>query len=459
MKISKKKKRLIFILVIVLLGLFLSRNLLIQLFHRNPFEIVVINEDDGNWDAFMNGLLFRGDFNNDKFEDVLVLASPTASVDSSFIPFYLLEGGSDGTKQLKPIKVIIEQGKEAEIGSVRSAEVGDLNNDGVLDVVIVSDFETFVWFGQKAPFALRLAYVIKESKMRGTADVTIADFDSDGENELLGLDIYGRLVAYKFDNDSLVSKDLLAFFTDNKDNDERIVNLKKEFECDSVNIINVDDHFRTKMQVADIDGDKKVDLVFMFERNEHSKFLVVKNKGNGTLEHEKPLFIAGDGNSFSNMDDFFVAPLNDTVPAIVGFTHLYGNYESVGILNVFSNASHKEYFDNYSFFSSPTTYLWKEAEGIHFYITKGYFGSKNHNDILAGSRNAFFVYSPQEVTHQYENTDYLDFNAWIKSVVACDFNNNGVDEPVFLIVGRLANKDELGAYLFIYKDKIFEEQD
>jgi len=121
------------------------------------------------------GPMISADFNGDGKTDLVVVSESDSSTNSS--PMYLLLSQGDGT--FGPLQLIYQ----LPYGFVPSLALGDLNKDGLVDLVAASQQEILVFLAKSdGSFATPTSYSYNFTYFNG---VVIGDFNGDGKPDLV----------------------------------------------------------------------------------------------------------------------------------------------------------------------------------------------------------------------------------------------------------------------------------
>lgn len=261
-----------------------------------------------------------GDLNNDNKPDIIL-----KSYDSE-ITVYQNTSSLSNISFDKKIKFNV-------YSTVRDFDIGDLNNDGLIDIVTVSGYElnffentsiNDIIFGERTNIqSLANFSKVRLRDINGDEIVDIAALSTGGQTDLnvyLNKNIKGE---FKLSNPSKINANYLGltygFEAADLDNDGKLemvfagssgfLILNNESTKDSVMfkfVYKSTGVFENRLYISDIDGDGKVDLVTTNDPGKHNCSLFRNNSENGSISFELPINFV----SVNTINSFVVADYN-----------------------------------------------------------------------------------------------------------------------------------------------------
>jgi hypothetical protein len=254
--------------------------------------------------------------------------------DDNYVDLVLFDNGDEGTpnSQYQPIRIVISDGKggydiktvatndnETPLWKIEYGDVGDLNGDGINDLVITCNMYVYIYWGVKGyPYFTQInhATFVGDDKNFGhlgnngfgervtqvggnAAQAKIIDINNDGKNDLIISKTEDRnhnlyptqsKVLYnlgngKFNNQSI--KDLPFFYTDNKIGVQNIDYIIEDLNSDGLNdlICLNQQMYRNPPSWAPWE-------IFVYEQQKDGTFIINKNYFTYTINSTR---INGDG--------------------------------------------------------------------------------------------------------------------------------------------------------------------
>ena len=214
-----------------------------------------------------------GDVNGDNLNDIVVIAT-----NNSPKTIYVFYQNSDN--MLEPY-ITFKISRNDYYLEVTGIKIGDLNNDGYMDLAVLSGNGLTVLYQDKETHTLIQKNTISVS---GGVDLDIGDLNSDGLNDVVVKSGYSFSVVYQNSNGELEPEQYYNYLY-------------------TPGVLN-----RTEVHIADMDGDGDHDIIVQTQVH---RLAIIKQAEDGTLNTEPEYIELGSNNKIIRAIPFSVGDLNN----------------------------------------------------------------------------------------------------------------------------------------------------